>query len=107
MRALKKLFNAFTLVQLVYCTGAVIALAFLGLEKADITNFLSSVSIALALICCIPWGLYGTVFNIVVLCITDIKKSKRAVIWTVAAPILVVLCWLVAAGVLGYWGQGV
>ena len=107
MKAMKKLFNAFTLVQLVYCAGAVIALAFLGLEMADITNFLGSVSITLALICCIPWGLSGTVFNIVALCITDLKKSKRAVIWTVAAPILVALCWLVAAGVFVCWGQGV
>ena len=100
MKAMKKLFNAFTLVQLAYCTGCVIVAICMCLYTAfypvDFADLCFRTGVVFLLLCTIPWGLCGTAFNIVALCITDLKKSVWAIIWTVAAPISVVLGWFLA-----------
>lgn len=44
----------------------------------------------------IPLGLIGTIVNIVACCISNIKKSKKALIWVIISPALIILCWVIA-----------
>ena len=96
-----KLFKAGTILQLIYCLLCLIVIICMHLYTAfyptQFGEFCFKIGAVLTFVSTFnPLGLIGTIMNIVAYCTSDLKKSKKALIWVIASPVLIVLCWVVA-----------
>ena len=107
-----KLFKAGTLLQLIYCVPCIIVIICMSLYTAFYTaqfgEFCLKIGAVLTVVSTFnPLGLIGTIMNIVSCCTSDLKKSKKALIWVIISPVLIVLCWVVAVCFFVYHSGGV
>ena len=107
-----KAFKVGTVLQLTYCLLCMIVVICMPLYTAfyatqfgkicfkagALLTFASTVN---------PIGLIGTIVNIAAYGTTDLKKSRKALVWVIASPILMGLCWLTAVCVFVYHSGGV
>ena len=96
-----KLFKAGTILQLIYCLLCLIVIICMPLYTAfyptQFGEFCFKIGAVLTFVSTFnPLGLIGTIMNIVAYCTSDLKKSKKALIWAIVSPVLIVLCWVVA-----------
>ena len=96
-----KLFKAGTILQLIYCLLCLIVIICMPLYTAFYTTQFGEVCFKIGAVLTFvstfnPLGLIGTIMNIVSCCTSDLKKSKKALIWVIVSPVLIVLFWVVA-----------
>lgn len=107
-----KTFKIATVLQIAYCVGCLIAVACLSLYDAFYPTAFSEIcwkiGLPLTLISVLnPMGLVGSVITCVQYVSPTMKKSKKTLAWVIAAPILIVLLWLLAFSFLCYYTGGV
>lgn len=107
-----KTFKVATALQLIFLFGCLIVIVFMQpLYHGFQSEALETVCLILfcigGLISVSPIGLIGIVLTFVECFSTDLKKSKKILIWTVVSPFLLASAWLVAACLFGERGAGV
>ena len=106
------LFKAGTTLQLIYCFGCLVVVICMPLYSVfDTTTFgiicFGTGSILTFISTFNPMGLIGTILNFVACFSSNLKKSKKILIWTIISPILIVLFWVLAACFLVHYSGGV
>ena len=96
-----KLFKAGTLQQIVYCFCCLIVVICMPLYTAFYMTAFGSlcfkIGAGLTLLSTFnPIGLIGTIMNFIGCFSTDLKKSKKHLIWTIVSPVVIVCSWVLA-----------
>ena len=96
-----KLFKIGTTLQLIYCFGCLGVVICMPLYSAFYTTAFGEICFRIGEILTLvstfnPMGLIGTIINFIKCFSTDLKKSKKILIWTIISPILIVLFWTLA-----------
>ena len=107
-----KLFKAGTIQQIIYCACCLIVLICMPVYTAFYTTALGSFCFKVGAILTFvstfnPIGLIGTIMNFIGCFSTNLKESKKHLIWTIASPIIVVCFWLLAVRCFVYHSGGV
>ena len=97
-----KLFKAGTVLQMIYLCSCLIVVACMPLYRAFYeTTFgllcLRIGGLLLFISTFNPMGLVGTVMNVVACFVYKQEVSVKHVVWSVIAPVLLILSWLLAA----------
>ena len=96
-----KLFKAGTIQQIIYCACCLIVVICMPIYTAFYATTFGSLCFNVGAILTFvstfnPIGLIGTIMTFIGCFYTDLKQSKRCVIWTIVSPITVVCSWLLA-----------
>ncbi|MBQ7357617.1 MAG: hypothetical protein IJW65_02655 [Clostridia bacterium] len=96
-----KVFKISTALQLLYCLACLVLALWMPLYSAYYTTDFGRICLKVGGVLFLisgfnPMGLICSAVNLVVFCSTDLKKSKKALAWVITAPILIVLCWVLA-----------
>lgn len=107
-----KLFKAGTIQQIIYCACCLIVLICMPVYTAFYTTALGSFCFKVGAILTLvstfnPIGLIGTIMNFIGCFSTNLKESKKHLIWTIVSPIIVVCFWLLAVCCFVYHSGGV
>lgn len=107
-----KVFKISSITQLLYCLGCVIVMICMPLYTIFFPTAFSMACLDIATTFTLvstfnPLGLICSVLNIILYFTTELKKSKKALVWIIAAPILMIACWIFAVCSLVYHSGGV
>ena len=107
-----KVFKISTVVQRLYCLGCLIVVACMPLYTAYYTTAFGEVCFSMGQFFALlstfnPMGLIGAIINFIVYFNTELRQSKKAFIWVIASPILIVLCWVLAVSFFVHHSGGV
>ena len=107
-----KLFKVGLILQISYCVLCLIAVVCLPLYTlfypSVFGNICFRIGATLTFISTFnPIGLAGTIMNVCAYFVSDYPKSKKALAWSIAAPILIILSWLAAVCSFVYHSGGV
>ena len=96
-----KLFKAGTILQLIYCFCCLLVIVCMPIYSAFYMTTFGKICLRIGATLTIfstlnPMGLIGTVINFVACFSSDLKKSKKILIWTIISPALIVLFWFLA-----------
>lgn len=107
-----KNFKAGAIIQIVYfliCLIVIICMPIYGVfhdtSLGDIIFRIGDIFFLVATF--IPIGLVGTAINIWGSGTSDLKKSKKALVWMIASPIILFISWYLALGSFIYYTGGV
>ena len=97
-----KTFKVATALQLIFLFGCLLVIAFMqplyhGLQNEALEAICLILFFIGGLISVSPIGLIGIVLTFVECFSTNLKKSKKILIWTLVSPVLLASAWLVAA----------
>jgi len=106
------LFKAGTALQLIYCFGCFVVVICMPLHSAFSTTTFGTICLGIGSILTFistfnPMGLIGTILNFIACFSSDLKKSKKILIWTIISPVLIVLFWVLAACFFVHYSGGV
>jgi len=96
-----KLFKVGTALQMIYCFCCLLVAICMPLYTAFYTTTFGKICFRIGEILTLvstfnPMGLIGTIINFIACFSSDLKKSKKILIWTIISPALIVLFWLLA-----------
>ena len=96
-----KLFKEGTILQLIYCFCCLLVVICMPLYTAFYTTTFGEICFrigaSLTFVSTLnPMGLIGTIINFFACFSSDLKKSKKILIWTIISPALIVLFWVLA-----------
>ena len=96
-----KLFKVGTILQLIYCFCCLLVVICMPLYTAFYTTTFGEICFRIGEILTIvstfnPMGLIGTIITFIAWFSSDLKKSKKILIWTIISPALIVLFWVLA-----------
>ena len=96
-----KLFKVGTILQLIYCFCCLLVVICMPLYTAFYTTTFGEICFRIGAILTLgstfnPMGLIGTIINFIACFSSDLKKSKKILIWTIISPALIVLFWVLA-----------
>lgn len=100
-----KLFKASVILQIIYCISCVIAIAFLLLFRAfydtEVGDFCYNIGTIFTIITLFtPLGLIGTILNWIAFFTSEMKNSKKALVWLILSPILIAMSWIISCTLL-------
>ena len=107
-----KLFKSGTILQLIYCSCCLLVVICMPLYTAFYTTTFGKICFRMGAILTFvstfnPMGLIGTVCNFIACFFSDLKKSKKILIWTIISPAVIVLFWVLAVCFFVYHSGGV
>ena len=107
-----KLFKAGTILQLIYCFCCLVVAICMPLYTAFYTTKFGDICFGIGAILTFvstinPMGLVGAIINFSACFSSDLKKSKKILIWTILSPVLIVLFWMLAVCFFVYHSGGV
>ena len=107
-----KLFKAGTLQQIVYCFCCLIVVICMPVYTAFYTTAFGSLCFKVGAVLTLvstfnPIGLIGTIMTFIGCFSTDLKESKKHLIWTIVSPVAVICFWLLAVYFFVRHGGGV
>ena len=96
-----KLFKVGTFLQIIYLFCCMIVVVCMPLYTALYTTafglFCFRIGAVLTFVSTFnPMGLIGTVINIIACSTSNLKGSKKHLVWTIASPVLIILSWVLA-----------
>ena len=96
-----KLFKVGTILQLIYCFCCLLVVICMPLYTAFYTTTFGEICFRIGEILTFvstfnPMGLIGTIIIFIACFSSDLKKSKKILIWTIISPALIVLFWVLA-----------
>ncbi len=96
-----KLFKVGTILQLIYCFCCLLVVICMPLYTAFYTTAFGKICFRIGEILTFVstfnrMGLIGTIINFIKCFSTNLKISKKVLIWTIASPFLIVLFWVLA-----------
>ena len=96
-----KLFKTGTILQLIYCFCCLLVVICMPLYTAFYTTTFGEICFRIGVILTLgstfnPMALIGTIINFIACFSSDLKKSKKILIWTIISPALIVLFWVLA-----------
>ena len=96
-----KSFKTGTILQLIYCFCRLLVVICMPLYTAFYTTTFGKICFRIGAILTLgstfnPMGLIGTIINFIACFSSNLKKSKKILIWTIISPALIVLFWVLA-----------
>ena len=107
------LFIVGTILQLIYCFHCLLVVICMPLYAAFYTTTFGEICFGIGLILTLgftsfnPMPLIGTIINFIACFSSDLKKSKKILIWTIISPALIVLFWYLAVCFFVHYSGGV